>query len=256
MLPAASWTVAVSTRVAPEVRLVTAPVSAIWAAAPCVIVIEGDAPRLAHVPLAAERCCACQVCAPAGAGGGRARAAARLRAVDDRERRARGEREPGNGDRLAGHSDRARATRSCSRRSRPSATARSSRWDDERDRAVAHAAGRDGVRERDRVAGRLRDDARGRRRQRPRAVGGERGDCDRLADVDRPRDVRSPSACRSCRWRRPPRRRDRSTSGWPRRCSSRGVPALVREACPVRGRRPLPVAAPTSVSSRGSPPSS
>ena len=34
VLPAASWIVAVSTRVAPEVRLVVAPVSAIWAAAP------------------------------------------------------------------------------------------------------------------------------------------------------------------------------------------------------------------------------
>ena len=30
VLPAASWIVAVSTRVAPEVRLVVAPVSAIW----------------------------------------------------------------------------------------------------------------------------------------------------------------------------------------------------------------------------------
>ncbi len=30
VLPAASWIVAVRTRVAPEVRLVTAPVSAIW----------------------------------------------------------------------------------------------------------------------------------------------------------------------------------------------------------------------------------
>ena len=34
VLPAASWIVAVSTRVAPEVRLVVAPVSAIWVAAP------------------------------------------------------------------------------------------------------------------------------------------------------------------------------------------------------------------------------
>ena len=34
VLPAASWIVAVRTRVAPEVRLVVAPVSAIWAAAP------------------------------------------------------------------------------------------------------------------------------------------------------------------------------------------------------------------------------
>ena len=34
VLPAASWIVAVSTRVAPEVRLVVAPVSEIWAAAP------------------------------------------------------------------------------------------------------------------------------------------------------------------------------------------------------------------------------
>ncbi len=34
VLPAASWSVAVRTRVAPEVRFAVAPVSAIWAAAP------------------------------------------------------------------------------------------------------------------------------------------------------------------------------------------------------------------------------
>ena len=34
VLPAASWIVAVSTRVAPEVRFAVEPVSAIWAAAP------------------------------------------------------------------------------------------------------------------------------------------------------------------------------------------------------------------------------
>ena len=34
VLPAASWTVAVSMRVAPEVRLVVEPVSETWAAAP------------------------------------------------------------------------------------------------------------------------------------------------------------------------------------------------------------------------------
>ena len=67
MLPAASCSVAVSTRVAPEVRLAVDPVSAICAFAPCVIVIEGEAPRLASAPLVADdRCCACHVCAPAG----------------------------------------------------------------------------------------------------------------------------------------------------------------------------------------------
>ena len=67
VLPAASCIVAVKTRVAPEVRLVVAPVSAICAFAPCVIVIEGDVPRLTSAPLVAEdRCCACHVCAPAG----------------------------------------------------------------------------------------------------------------------------------------------------------------------------------------------
>ena len=69
MLPAASWTVAVSTRVAPEVRLVVAPVSAICAAAPCMIVIEGDVPMLTKAPLTLdERCCTCHVCAPTGPG--------------------------------------------------------------------------------------------------------------------------------------------------------------------------------------------
>ena len=43
VLPAASWIVAVRTRVAPEVRLVVAPVSAIWAAAPWTTV---KAPRV------------------------------------------------------------------------------------------------------------------------------------------------------------------------------------------------------------------
>ena len=43
VLPAASWIVAVSTRVAPEVRLVVAPVSAIWVAAPWTTV---KAPRV------------------------------------------------------------------------------------------------------------------------------------------------------------------------------------------------------------------
>ena len=43
VLPAASWIVAVSTRVAPEVRLVVAPVSEIWVAAPWTTVKE---PRL------------------------------------------------------------------------------------------------------------------------------------------------------------------------------------------------------------------
>ena len=43
VLPAASWTVAVRTRVAPEVRFEVAPVSAIWAAAPWTTV---KAPRV------------------------------------------------------------------------------------------------------------------------------------------------------------------------------------------------------------------
>ena len=50
VLPAASWIVAVSTRVAPEVRLVVAPVSAIWAAGPWTTV---KAPRLPVVSPAA-----------------------------------------------------------------------------------------------------------------------------------------------------------------------------------------------------------
>ena len=67
MFPYASWIVAVSTRVAPEVRFAVDPVSAICAGCPGLIVIEGEAARLASAPLVAdERCCACQVCAPAG----------------------------------------------------------------------------------------------------------------------------------------------------------------------------------------------
>ena len=50
VLPAASWIVAVSTRVAPEVRLVVAPVSEIWAAAPWTTV---KAPRVPVVRPAA-----------------------------------------------------------------------------------------------------------------------------------------------------------------------------------------------------------
>ena len=50
VLPAASWIVAVRTRVAPEVRLVVAPVSAIWAAAPWTTV---KAPRVPVVSPAA-----------------------------------------------------------------------------------------------------------------------------------------------------------------------------------------------------------
>ena len=62
VFPYASWIVAVRTRVAPEVRFAVEPVSAIWAAAPGLIVIEGEAARLASAPLVAEeRCCACQV---------------------------------------------------------------------------------------------------------------------------------------------------------------------------------------------------
>ena len=44
VLPAASWIVAVSTRVAPEVRLVVAPLSAIWVAAPWTTVKEPSVP--------------------------------------------------------------------------------------------------------------------------------------------------------------------------------------------------------------------
>ena len=50
VLPAASWIVAVRTRVAPEVRFVVAPVSAIWAAAPWTTV---KAPRVPVVSPAA-----------------------------------------------------------------------------------------------------------------------------------------------------------------------------------------------------------
>ena len=50
VLPAASWTVAVSTRVAPETRLAVEPVSAIWAAAPWTTV---KAPRVPVVRPAA-----------------------------------------------------------------------------------------------------------------------------------------------------------------------------------------------------------
>ena len=50
VLPAASWIVAVRTRVAPEVRLAVAPVSAIWAAAPWTTV---KAPRVPVVRPAA-----------------------------------------------------------------------------------------------------------------------------------------------------------------------------------------------------------
>ena len=44
VLPAASWIVAVSTRVAPEVRLVVEPVSEIWVAAPWTTVKEPSVP--------------------------------------------------------------------------------------------------------------------------------------------------------------------------------------------------------------------
>ena len=44
VLPAASWIVAVSTRVAPEVRFVVAPVSAIWVAAPWTMVKAPSVP--------------------------------------------------------------------------------------------------------------------------------------------------------------------------------------------------------------------
>ena len=50
VLPAASWMVAVSTRVAPEVRFVVAPVSSIWSAAPWTTV---KAPRVPVVRPAA-----------------------------------------------------------------------------------------------------------------------------------------------------------------------------------------------------------
>ena len=67
VFPAASCIVAVSTRVAPEVRFARRPGQRDLAAAPCVIVIEGEAPRLTkRAAVADDRCCACQVCAPAG----------------------------------------------------------------------------------------------------------------------------------------------------------------------------------------------
>ena len=52
VLPAASWTVAVSTRVAPEVRLVVAPVRAIWAAAPWTTVKAPSVPVVSPAAVA------------------------------------------------------------------------------------------------------------------------------------------------------------------------------------------------------------
>ena len=52
VLPAASWIVAVSTRVAPEVRLVVAPVSAIWAAAPWTTVKAPSVPVVSPAAVA------------------------------------------------------------------------------------------------------------------------------------------------------------------------------------------------------------
>ena len=52
VLPAASWIVAVRTRVAPEVRLVVEPVSAIWVAAPWTTVKEPSVPVVRPVAVA------------------------------------------------------------------------------------------------------------------------------------------------------------------------------------------------------------
>ena len=52
MLPAASWSVAVRTRVAPEVRLVVAPVRAMCAAAPCTTVKAPSVPVVSPVAVA------------------------------------------------------------------------------------------------------------------------------------------------------------------------------------------------------------
>ena len=52
VLPAASWIVAVRTRVAPEVRLAVEPVSAIWAAAPWTTVKEPSVPVVSPVAVA------------------------------------------------------------------------------------------------------------------------------------------------------------------------------------------------------------
>ena len=52
VLPAASWIVAVSTRVAPEVRLVVGPLSAIWAAAPWTTVKEPSVPVVSPAAVA------------------------------------------------------------------------------------------------------------------------------------------------------------------------------------------------------------
>jgi hypothetical protein len=69
VLPKVSRIVAVRTRVVPDARSAVEPVRAICVAGPGSIVIEGEAPRLASAPLVAdERCCACQLCAPAGPG--------------------------------------------------------------------------------------------------------------------------------------------------------------------------------------------
>ena len=61
VLPAASWIVAVSTRVAPEARLAVEPVSAMWAAAPWTTV---KAPR---VPVVSPAAVASMVTEPASA---------------------------------------------------------------------------------------------------------------------------------------------------------------------------------------------
>ena len=61
VLPAASWIVAVRTRVAPEVRLVVAPLSAIWVAAPWTTVKE---PR---VPVVSPVAAACMTTGPTSA---------------------------------------------------------------------------------------------------------------------------------------------------------------------------------------------
>ena len=52
VLPAASWIVAVSTRVAPKVRFVVAPLKAIWAAAPWTTVKEPSVPVVSPAAVA------------------------------------------------------------------------------------------------------------------------------------------------------------------------------------------------------------
>ena len=75
VLPAASWIVAVSTRVAPEVRLVVAPVRAIWAAAPWTTVKAPSVPvvrpaAVASIVTEPASCAGDRLGGDAGGGGG------------------------------------------------------------------------------------------------------------------------------------------------------------------------------------------